>query len=131
MAESRTIIQYIIVREDLARDLHWAAGAVVAQCCHASTAAIWENADDDLTKEYLHPDNINRMHKVVLKCKNLSELLKLQTKVKENGIPHKLWLELPEETPTALATKPIIKEEFCGVFKKMQLYRDNIVKAVG
>lgn len=61
-----TIIQYIIVRADLMKVLKWNIGAVITQACHAVAAVNEMTKDDELTKQYLAPENINQMHKCVL-----------------------------------------------------------------
>jgi hypothetical protein len=58
------IVQWVVLRRDLWQDLGWPLGAVVAQACHASTAAVFTHLSDELTQEYLHNDNIDHMHKV-------------------------------------------------------------------
>jgi hypothetical protein len=58
------IVQWVVLRRDLWQDLGWPLGAVVAQACHASTAAVSSHLSDDLTQEYIHADNIDHMHKV-------------------------------------------------------------------
>lgn len=58
------IVQWVVLRRDLWQDLGWPLGAVVAQACHASTAAVFSHLSDDLTQEYIHVDNIDHMHKV-------------------------------------------------------------------
>lgn len=57
-------MQWVVLRRDLWQDLGWPLGAVVAQACHASTAAVFSHLSDDLTQEYIHADNIDHMHKV-------------------------------------------------------------------
>lgn len=67
---SKVIVQYIVVR----RDLNWPLGALMAQACHASTAATHLH--------YQHPGNssgITRNH-----C-NLNEL-RLRTFIRHGGI---------------------------------------------
>ncbi|KAJ9451356.1 hypothetical protein DIPPA_31911 [Diplonema papillatum] len=123
------LVQYVVIREDLAKAQGWSVGAVIAQGCHAATAAVWENREDPLTQEYLHPDHIDRMHKVVLKIKNETALLKLSQQLSSVAVAHKLWLELPEKTPTALATKPVVKDDVAHHFKKVQLYRDLVASS--
>ena len=46
---SKVIVQYIVVR----RDLNWPLGALMAQACHASTAATHLH--------YQHPGNSSEM----------------------------------------------------------------------
>ena len=61
---SAGIVQYVIVRSDLLTKLSWPFGALVAQACHASTAAIHLNYNDEATQKYLA--DLDNMHKVVL-----------------------------------------------------------------
>lgn len=58
------LIQYIIVRGDLSKTLSWPVGAVIAQCCHATTAVGHLYRDDPETQEYY--SDLDNMHKVVL-----------------------------------------------------------------
>ena len=39
------------------------------------------------------------------------------------GVGHKLWVEQPEDIPTALATFPVPSAQARPLFKKCQLYR--------
>ena len=61
---SSQLVQYVVVRGDLLRLLSWPIGAVVAQACHASTAALWMHRDDSNTLQYT--SDLDNMHKVVL-----------------------------------------------------------------
>lgn len=63
-AAADAVVQWVVLRRDLWQDLGWPLGAVVAQACHASTAAVFSHLSDDLTQEYIHADNIDHMHKV-------------------------------------------------------------------
>lgn len=47
------IIQYIVLRKDLWAEKKWPLGSVVAQACHASTAAMHMFRDDADTVSYL------------------------------------------------------------------------------
>ena len=58
------IVQYVVVRRDLIDSLKWPTGAVIAQACHACSAAIHLFYDDPNTKEYL--SDLDSMHKIVL-----------------------------------------------------------------
>ena len=60
----RVVVQYIALRGDLLKDMKWPLGAVIAQACHASTAAVFSFSDDPIVQEYLK--NLDRMHKVVV-----------------------------------------------------------------
>ena len=54
--------------------------------------------------EYLN--DIGQMHKVVLETKNLVQLQKVITTLKENGIEFVEWNEQPEDILTCIATRP-------------------------
>ena len=57
------LVQYIVLRGDLVDK--WPLGALIAQACHASSAALHLYRDDTATKSYL--EDVNSMHKVVLR----------------------------------------------------------------
>lgn len=61
-----TLIQYVIVRADLMKVLKWNIGAVITQACHAVAAVNEVTKDDELTRQYLSPENLDQMHKCVL-----------------------------------------------------------------
>jgi peptidyl-tRNA hydrolase len=54
------LVQYIVLR----KDLNWPLGALIAQSCHASTAAIHLFSNDESTQSYFN--NLDNMHKIVL-----------------------------------------------------------------
>ena len=70
------IVQYILVRSDLCKTLGWPVGALVAQACHASTAAIHMFYDHEDTKKYL--SDLDNMHKIIL---SVSIILHLSTRL--------------------------------------------------
>jgi hypothetical protein len=53
--------------------------------------------------------------------KSAAQLRNLSTKLTDEGVLHKLWVEQPEDFPTCLATKPYHKSEVSIHFKKLQL----------
>ncbi len=112
-----TLVQYIILRSDL----KWPTGALITQCCHASSAALYLNINDEFTQKYF--SNLDNMHKITLAAQNESDLIDLENKLKENLIQHKLWIEQPENIPTALATKPYPKYQIEKFFKKFKLFK--------
>lgn len=59
-----TIVQYVVVRGDLVKVQKWPLGALIAQACHASCAAMHLFYDVQHTQQYL--SDLDRMHKVVL-----------------------------------------------------------------
>ncbi|XP_065574619.1 putative peptidyl-tRNA hydrolase PTRHD1 [Artemia franciscana] len=118
MAES--IVQYIILRTDL----KWPLGAIAAQACHASIAAIHLFKDEKETVEYL--EELDRMHKVVLEAKDEETLTNLSKDLTASGVQHKLWIEQPENIPVSLATRPYTKSTVQSFFKHLKLCRNKV-----
>ncbi len=58
------LIQYVVLRKDLWTDLNWPLGSVVAQACHAATAALWLSRNEAETQRYCAPGALEHMHKV-------------------------------------------------------------------
>lgn len=58
------LLQYVILRKDLWTDMKWPLGSIVAQACHASTAALWLSQHEEFTQTYCKPENLDHMHKV-------------------------------------------------------------------
>ena len=111
------IVQYIAMRSDL----KWPKGALIAQCCHSSIAAIHLNYTDEQTQDYL--TKLDSMHKIVVSVLNETDLLALSNQLKENEIKHKLWTEQPENYATCLATKPYNKSLIEKFFKAFKLFK--------
>lgn len=111
------IVQYIAIRSDL----KWPKGALIAQSCHASVAAIHLNYLDTETIAYL--DNLDSMHKIVVGVTSQSDLVKLSEDLGESEMKYKLWIEQPENIPTCLATKPYAKSMAEKFFKSFKLFR--------
>ena len=63
------LVQYIALRGDLLRMHKWPVGAMVAQGCHASMAAVHTHRDHRNVIQYL--SDLDRMHKVVLEVQYL------------------------------------------------------------
>lgn len=118
---SSGIVQYIVVRGDLLKELKWPVGAVIAQACHAVTAVTHLYHDDQHVQQYLN--DLDNMHKVVLEAKDEDSLKFLTDSLVENDIKHKLWIEQPENIPTCLVAKPYPKEEVQKYFKKFKLFK--------
>ncbi|CAF3448125.1 unnamed protein product [Rotaria sp. Silwood1] len=96
------IVQYILLRRDLKKMKNYNDGAIIAQACHAS----------------------KRMRKVVLGIDgNENEINELSDILKKNSIEHYLWIEQPENIPTAIAVKPYYKKDIEHFFSKYKLYR--------
>ncbi|XP_028404308.1 putative peptidyl-tRNA hydrolase PTRHD1 [Dendronephthya gigantea] len=118
---TRKLVQYIAIRKDLSSTLNWPAGAVIAQACHACSAVIVSYKDDPYTVDYVQ--DLDRMHKVIVEVPSEEALTKLSTKLSENKMDFKLWVEQPENYATCLATKPYPREEISKFFKKFKLYQ--------
>ena len=121
-APTNPLVQYILLRRDLKKMKNYNDGAIIAQACHATTAVLFKTMQDDLTRAYLA--DTDRMHKIVLSVEgdetNLTELSSL---LKENSVEHHLWIEQPENIPTAIAVKPYYKHNVEQFFSKYKLYR--------
>uniref|UniRef100_A0A1B6E661 peptidyl-tRNA hydrolase n=1 Tax=Clastoptera arizonana TaxID=38151 RepID=A0A1B6E661_9HEMI len=115
------IVQYVLVRSDLLKSLKWPVGAVIAQACHACTAATHMFYEDPITQEYLK--DLDSMHKIVLEVPDESKLISLSELLTSNNIKHKLWIEQPENTPTCLVVKPYQKEDVKEYFVKFKLMK--------
>lgn len=116
-----SLVQYVVVRGDLIKTLQWPVGAVLAQACHACCAVTHLYRDDPHSQEYLK--DLDNMHKVVLEAPDVTSIQQLETKLKDNGILHKMWVEQPENIPTCLVVKPYPKEEVQKYFKKFKLFK--------
>ena len=57
-------MQYVVLRRDLWDGMGWPLGSVVAQACHAATAALWLERNAPATLQYCSDDNLDAMHKV-------------------------------------------------------------------
>jgi len=58
------LVQYLVLRKDLWSSLKWPLGSIIAQACHASTAALWLSKDSPVTTAYCAAQNLDHMHKV-------------------------------------------------------------------
>jgi peptidyl-tRNA hydrolase len=113
-----SLVQYVVVRGDLLKHLGWPFGAVIAQACHACTAALHLYREDAQTRAYL--SDLDRMHKV----SDEASLRALAETLTTNGIQHKMWIEQPEDIPTCIATKPYPKADIQNYFKRFKLFKN-------
>lgn len=111
------IVQYVLIRTDL----KWGPGALIAQGCHASVAAIYKSLNSHNTKKYL--EDLENMRKVVLKVESAVDLNEMSNKLREAEIEHHLWIENPEKVPTCIALAPMPKQEVQDYFKHLKLFR--------
>ncbi|CDU15934.1 hypothetical protein, variant [Plasmodium yoelii 17X] len=116
------IVQYILVNKEIL-DKRWPLGSIIAQGCHACVAVIAENMDDAIVKEYLSPEKINAMHKVILKIDSTDEMKNLSETLDKNNLKYRIWAEQPENILTAIAIKPYYKNSIKDYFKKYALLK--------
>ena len=114
------LVQYIIVRTDLRDSLCWSMGSVMAQACHASTAAIHTFAGNEDTKKYLA--DLDNMHKVICGIDNEVKLAQLSEKLEQEGIDFVLWREQPENILTAIALRPYQKKVVRKILSELPLF---------
>uniref|UniRef100_UPI00398ECCA1 putative peptidyl-tRNA hydrolase PTRHD1 n=1 Tax=Pristiophorus japonicus TaxID=55135 RepID=UPI00398ECCA1 len=115
------LVQYVVVRGDLQRGLGWPLGALLAQACHACTAAIHLFYPDPDTQTYLR--ELDTMHKVVLEVADEQTLTNLSQTLRDAGVHHKLWIEQPENIATCLALKPYPKDQVQKLLKTLKLLK--------
>ena len=115
------LVQYIVVRRDLLDKTGWSLGALIAQGCHASTAALYLHREHPHTLEYY--SDIDRMHKVVLEVSSEIALRELSDKLSVHGVEFKLWIEQPENYATSLATRPYPQSEIKPMFYGLKLFK--------
>ena len=63
------------------------------------------------------------MHKIVVGVPSQEELTNLNDTLNKNDIKFKLWMEMPENIPSCLATKPYSKSLVEAFFKSFKLLR--------
>ncbi|XP_055275404.1 putative peptidyl-tRNA hydrolase PTRHD1 [Moschus berezovskii] len=120
--EPQILVQYLVLRKDLSQaPFSWPAGAVVAQACHAATAALHLHRDHPHTAAYLR--ELERMRKVVLEAPDETTLKLLAETLQQKNIDHKLWMEQPENMPTCIALRSYPKEEVSRYLKKFRLFQ--------
>lgn len=111
------LVQYIVVRGDL----KYGVGALCAQAAHASTAAIFRSLECPDTAAYLQA--LESMHKILLKADGEAPLRKVADELAAAGVRAHLWIELPEDVPTALATAPAPRSRLKPFFGDFKLLR--------
>ncbi|XP_054424966.1 putative peptidyl-tRNA hydrolase PTRHD1 [Pteronotus mesoamericanus] len=121
-SEPQILVQYLVLRKDLSQaPFSWPTGALVAQACHAATAALHIHRDHPNTVAYLR--ELGRMRKVVLEAPDETTLKELAETLQQKNIDHMLWLEQPEDIATCIALRPYPKEEVNQYLKKFRLFK--------
>lgn len=78
-AEPQILVQYLVLRKDLSQaPFSWPTGALVAQACHAATAALHLHREHPHTVAYLR--ELGRMRKVVLEVSRRQEVCRKEAK---------------------------------------------------
>ena len=62
--EDDPLVQYVALRRDLWKEEKWPLGSIIAQGCHAATAALWISRDTEETQQYCAAENLDHMRKV-------------------------------------------------------------------
>ncbi|KAI5187167.1 hypothetical protein NEHOM01_1976 [Nematocida homosporus] len=108
---------YVIVRNDLTK---YSTGALIAQGIH-STLYAFSTLTTPASLSYLkHPE---QMTTIVLQC-TLAQIQELAKQLEEQKVPHRLWIEQPENEPTSLSLLPISPSDpICRLLKKYPLYK--------
>ncbi|WVQ99718.1 hypothetical protein IAU59_006860 [Kwoniella sp. CBS 9459] len=105
------LVMQIIVRRDLLTIHGWPVGPLLAQSAHAATAVLHRYRDHQDVRRYLEGEDDRGwecMRKVVLEVPDEKSLKDVASKLDgmANPLPYHLWIEQPENTPTALALIP-------------------------
>lgn len=117
MSKTQSIVQYIILRNDLP----WGLGALAAQAAHASVAAVHTFREHQDVIAYL--SDMPNMHKVVLGA-NEQELIQLRNRLCSANIDHFAWIEQPEDLLSAIGLRPYPKELVRPYVKHLPLLKD-------
>nr|CDS26323.1 peptidyl tRNA hydrolase PTRHD1 [Hymenolepis microstoma] len=117
---AQNLVQYIIIRTDLKASLSWSIGSVIAQACHASTAALHRYTETEETKAYV--SDLDHMTKVILGVPDEVQLAKLAEKLENGNIDFVLWREKPENILTAIALRPYNRKDVKKLLSECSLY---------
>jgi len=118
------IVQYVIMRKDLLpnkKSKAFSTGAFIAQACHAAAAALHRFSSTDPTTRFLN--DLENMTVCVLGVEDKIELESLAQTLANGEIPFHLWIEKPENIPTALATAPVEKQAVWELVGHLKLLR--------
>lgn len=111
--------QFIFLRRDLPS---FGRGALIAQACHASVAALHISRYILETTEYL--SELDSMYKIILKI-NESDISDLVSTLKSHKLGYYIWKEQPENIVTSIATQPFdlqLYKELDEYFHKFKLF---------
>ena len=77
--------------------------------------------EKEKTKLYL--ENLDSMHKVVLKAENEGQMKELASNLGTNNIDHYCWIEQPENVISCIASAPNDKSILQPFFKPFKLFK--------
>merc|ERR1712194_230267 len=95
------LVMYVVLRKDLG----WPVGALVNQACHATAKVAWEAKDDPESAIYFSEAE-GQMTTHTMGAADSAQFNKLAEKLCDAGVPHKVWVEHPENVASSLATWP-------------------------
>merc|ERR1719221_1524687 len=118
MAARTTSVDPLVMYVLLRKDLEWPIGAVINQACHLCTAVAWEAKTDSEAVEFMSEASA-QMTNYTMGAKDTAELDKVAGRLRDAGLPFKLWVEQPENISVGLATWPrrksVVEKCFKGV----------------
>jgi peptidyl-tRNA hydrolase PTRHD1 len=88
----------------------------------ASLAAVTPHLKEQDVLDYMQCKH-HQMHKVTLKVPDEKELKETSEMLAENNISHKLWIEMPENIATCIATRPYPRSILRPLLKALKLFR--------
>lgn len=91
MLADDSLVQYVVLRRDLWVELGWPLGSIVAQACHAATAALWLSREQPEAAAYCAPEKLDYMHKVRPGALHVTELLYCVCRFGPAKQPQPLW----------------------------------------
>ncbi|KAL0222133.1 hypothetical protein RCL1_001987 [Eukaryota sp. TZLM3-RCL] len=112
------LVQYVIINQ--AAVSSYPLGAVVTQGVHAAVNVVHRNHNTLDVLEFISQP-LGVQHSITLAAKDSDQLLGIKQKLDDAGIDSVLWVEQPENTPTALAIIPCDKERVKPIVKRLRL----------
>lgn len=116
MSSDSKLVQIVVIRADL----DWPPGALTAQGVHAALAVVHETATAPDTISYLN--DTKNMTTRVYAAKNVADLEKFMRRCATAEVPAHLWMEQPENEPTAAAAAPVCNEVAKKLHKSLKFF---------
>jgi peptidyl-tRNA hydrolase len=115
------LVQYIVLNTSVMKD--WPRGAIAAQACHASIAALTIFRSSIDTIQYVSAQNLPNMTTVILDCPCPQSFDQLSQQLSTQYIDHHVWFEKPENLPTAIALRPYLKNSLDLNIRRFKLFK--------